>query len=282
LDQEKQTGKKATMQPPATPAGSVQHVNISGCQTELRRLGRGRPLVFLHPGDGPEESAAILPRLAQRYDVFAPSHPGFGGSDLPLSFRTVDDLAYFYLDFLDQHDLHDAILLGVSFGGWIAAEIAIKSTARLSAVILADTVGAKFRDPRTREIADLFSIPQYEQSSLLYENAALRKKSFADLPDETLIKLARNHESFALFSWSPTLFDPGLARRLHRINVPTLVLWGSQDRVTPPDYGQRFAAAIPNAEFRLIDGAGHYAHLEQPDRFVSAVDGFIDALPAGR
>ena len=270
------------MQRPGTPAGSIQNVTISGCQTELRRLGKGRPLVFLHPGDGPEDSAAILPKLAERYEVFAPSHPGFGGSDLPTWFRTVDDLAYFYLDFLDEYDLHDAILVGVSFGGWIAAEIAIKNTSRLSTVVLADTVGAKFGDRRTREIADLFSVPKYEQASLLYQSAALRQRSFANLPDDVLNRLARNHESFALFSWSPTLHDPKLAARLHRINVPTLVLWGSHDRVAPPDYGRRFAAAIPGSTFRLIEGSGHYPHLEQTDRFVAEVNRFIDAQPAAR
>lgn len=270
------------MQRPGTPAGSIQNVTISGCQTELRHMGKGRPLVFLHPGDGPEDSAAILPKLAERYEVFAPSHPGFGGSDLPSSFRTVDDLAYFYLDFLDEYDLHDVTLVGVSFGGWIAAEIAIKNTSRLSSVVLADPVGAKFGDRRTREIADLFSVPQYEQASLIYDSAARRHRSYADLPDEVLNKLARNHESFALFSWSPTLHDPKLAARLHRINVPTLVLWGSHDRVVAPDYGRRFAAAIPGSTLQVIEAAGHYPHLEQTDRFVSELNKFIDALPAAQ
>jgi pimeloyl-ACP methyl ester carboxylesterase len=257
-------------------------INLAGIGIELWRQGRGRPLVFLHPGDGLDDSRPMLVDLARRYDVIAPSHPGFGASDLPRTFRTVDDLAYFYLDFLEQQRLSGVILLGVSFGAWIAAELAIKSTGRLSGLILADAVGAKFEGPRVREITDLFSVPQYEQQQYLYESAARRRKNFAELPEETLIKLARNFESFALFGWSPTLHNPRLAGRLHRIDVPTLVLWGENDRVVAPAYGRALAQRIPGADFRLIDQAGHYAHVEQPAKFIAAVDRFADGLPAPR
>jgi pimeloyl-ACP methyl ester carboxylesterase len=238
--------------------------------------------VFLHPGDGLDDSLPMLADLAHRYEVVAPSHPGFGGSELPKSFRNVDDLAYYYLDFLEQQRLEDVILLGVSFGAWVAAELAIKSGNRLSGLVLADAVGAKFEGPNVREIADLFSVPQYEQHQYLYESAARRKKNFAELPDETLIKLARNFESLALFGWSPTLHNPRLAGRLRRIDIPTLVLWGANDRVVPPTYGRAFAERIPGAVFKLIDRAGHYAHVEQPGEFIAAVDHFVEGLPASR
>src|SRR5690349_20214065 len=118
------------METGCTPA--PQRIQVAGAGIELRRTGQGKSLVFLHPGDGLDDSSALLGRLARHYDVVAPSHPGIGGSDLPRAFRTVDDLAYFYLDFLEAQNLKDVILFGVSFGAWIAAEVAIKSTARLS------------------------------------------------------------------------------------------------------------------------------------------------------
>jgi pimeloyl-ACP methyl ester carboxylesterase len=254
-------------------------ITVAGIDVELWRHGNGRPLVFLHPGDGLDDSLPILELLARKYDVIAPSHPGFGTSELPKSFRTVDDLAYFYLDFLKQQKLDDVILLGVSFGAWIAAELAIKSSDRLAGMILADAVGAKFEGPKVREIADLFSVPQYEQQQYLYESPARQRKNFAALPDETLIKLARNFESFALFGWSPTLHNPRLAGRLRRIDIPTLVLWGGNDRVVSPAYGRAFAERIAGAEFRLIDNAGHYAHVEQPTAFIAAVERFAGDLP---
>jgi pimeloyl-ACP methyl ester carboxylesterase len=259
---------------------SIQQVDIVGVGVEVLRTGQGRPVLYLHSGDGMDDKASFIGELSKRYEFIAPSHPGFGASELPKSFRTVDDLAYFYLDFLEQQKLEDVVILGVSFGAWIAAEIAIKNTSRLSGLIIVDALGAKFGDPRTREIADLFSLPQYEQASIIYDEPSRRKSDFSQLPQETLVKMARNHESFALYGWSPTLHDPRLASRLYRINVPTKVLWGANDRVVSADYGRAFAKAIPNASFELIDRAGHYPNIEQPEKFVSAVQRFIDALPA--
>lgn len=259
---------------------NTEQVQISGVGIELLKTGRGRPILYLHPGDGLDERAPFLGTLARRYEIIAPSHPGFGGSDLPKTFRTVDDLSYFYLDFLEQQNLDDIVLLGVSFGAWIAAEIAIKNTSRLSGLILVDALGAKFGDARTREITDLFSIPQYEQAGILYEDPSRRKLDMSQWPQESLVRLARNFESFALFGWSPTLHNPRLVERLHRIDVPTKVIWGADDRVVSPSYGRSFAKAIPNASFELINEAGHYPQVEQPEKFAEAVQRFVDALPA--
>jgi pimeloyl-ACP methyl ester carboxylesterase len=254
-----------------------EKIDIAGVSVELWRQGSGRPIVYLHPGDGLDSALPLLSGLARHHQVYAPSHPGFGGTQLPAGFTTVDDLSYFYLDFLQAHAISDAVLVGVSFGAWLAAEIAVKCTHRLSGLVLADALGAKFGDRETREIADLFATPQYELGSLLYGDQ--RKLDFASLPDETLLRLARNHESLALFGWSPTLHNPKLARRLRRIDVPTLVLWGAKDRVVSLDYGRHFAEAIPNARFEIIDDAGHYPQAERTDRFVASVEEFIATLP---
>src|SRR5437667_1863631 len=106
-------------------------LTVNGIGIECVEKGRGRPLLFLHPGIGIDGSAPALDRLAERARVIAPSHPGFGASELPRAFTTVDELSYFYLDLLDQLDLKDTIVVGVSLGAWIAAEIAVKSSARL-------------------------------------------------------------------------------------------------------------------------------------------------------
>src|SRR5258707_270545 len=102
-----------------TDAASLKVNNI---RLELVDQGRGRPLLFLHPGIGIDRTAPVLDHLAQRARVIAPSHPGFGGSEQPRSFTTIDDLAYFYLDLLDQLDLKDVAVVGVSLGGWIRSE----------------------------------------------------------------------------------------------------------------------------------------------------------------
>jgi pimeloyl-ACP methyl ester carboxylesterase len=259
---------------------NVQQVQVSCIGVEILNAGQGRTVLYLHSADGMDGRAPFVSLLANRYRFIAPSHPGFGKSELPPSFRSVDDLAYFYLDLMKQQDLHDVVLLGVSFGAWIAAEIAIKDTSRLAGLVLVDALGAKFGDPKTREIADLFSVPQYQQADLIFADPARWKPDFSQLPDDALTRLARNNESFALYGWSPTLHDPKLVSRLHRIDVPTKVLWGAKDRVVSPSYGQAFANAIPNAEFELIEGCGHYPQVEQAEKFATAVERFIDSLPA--
>src|SRR5436309_1212815 len=127
--------------PAVTAQDQVSSISVNGVRVEAVERGRGRPLLFLHPGIGLDRDAPVLERLAERARVIAPSHPGFGGSELPRSFDTIDDLAYFYLDLLDQLDLTDTIVVGVSLGAWIAAEIAVKSTQRLSHLVLANAVG---------------------------------------------------------------------------------------------------------------------------------------------
>ena len=149
---------------------------------EAVERGRGRPLLFLHPGIGIERTAPVLDFLAQRARVIAPIHPGFGRSDLPKSFTTVDDLAYFYLDLMDALDLRDTAVVGVSFGGWIAAEIAIKTTQRISHLVLANAVGIKVGDRETRDIVDIFAVSDDEFAQLAYFDPSLARRDYKSMP----------------------------------------------------------------------------------------------------
>ena len=117
------------------------HLKVNNIQLEIIDRGLGRPLLFLHPGIGIDPKAPVLDRLATRARLIAPSHPGFGNSEQPRSSTTLDDLAYFYLDLLEHFDLKHVTIVGVSLGGWIAAEMAVKSTQRISRLVLANTVG---------------------------------------------------------------------------------------------------------------------------------------------
>jgi pimeloyl-ACP methyl ester carboxylesterase len=262
-----------------SPQGEDRLASIAGAEVELWEGGQGRPLLLLHPGDGFDPAADFVRELTASHRVIAPSHPGFGGSSLPRRLRTVDDLSYFYLDLIEELGLQDLVLVGLSFGGWIAAEIAVKNTSRIAGIFLSGSLGVKFSDPMTRDIADLFAVPQYAQARLLFSDAHRQTPDYSQLPDETLVRMARNHESFCLYGWAPTLHNPKLADRLHRIKVPTRLVWGDEDRVVSPDYGRKLAAAIPGAEFELIEGAGHYAHIERPERFAAAVKRFVASLP---
>jgi pimeloyl-ACP methyl ester carboxylesterase len=247
---------------------------IAGVRLELIRRGQGRPLLFLHPAIGLRPTDPVLDELAQNFSVLAPSHPGFGKSELPRHITTVDDLAYFYLDLLEVLDLRDVTLAGVSFGGWIAAEIAIKSTERLSRLVLADAVGIKVGDREHPDIVDIFTTRQSEIDRLAFHDPAVGTVDHAKISDEDAATLFRNREATALFAWSPYMYDPKLASRLHRIRIPTLFLWGASDRIALPEYGLAYSRLIPGAQFELINEAGHYPHLERPEAFARRIADF--------
>jgi pimeloyl-ACP methyl ester carboxylesterase len=249
-------------------------ITVNGIRAEVVEKGRGRPLLFLHPGIGLDRDAPVLDRLAEGARVIAPSHPGFGGSDQPKSFTTVDDLAYFYLDLLDELDLSDTVLVGVSFGAWIAAEIAVKSTARLSHLVLANAVGIKVGSRETRDIADIFAITEDKLNELAYFDPKLAARDYKAMAEADVRIVARNREATARYGWSPYLHDPKLKGRLHRIRIPTLFLWGAADRILSEDYGRAYCAAIPGARFETIERAGHYPHIEQPEEFARRVFAF--------
>jgi pimeloyl-ACP methyl ester carboxylesterase len=262
-----------------TAQDSVASRTINGIKIECIDKAGGRPLLFLHPGIGLDPNAPVLDRLAERARVIAPSHPGFGGSEQPPSFNSIDDLAYFYLDLLDELDLKDTAVVGVSIGAWIAAEMAVKSTARLSHLVLANAVGIKPGDRETRDIADIFAITEKEFNAIAYSDPKRAERDYSAMTDAELRLVARNREATARYAWSPYMHDPKLKRRLHRIRIPTLFLWGTGDRIVSESYGRAYCAAIPGARLETIERAGHFPHVEQPDEFARRVFAFIEVPP---
>jgi pimeloyl-ACP methyl ester carboxylesterase len=259
-----------------TQAGAIASISVSGVRVEMVEKGHGRPLLFLHPGIGIDHDEPVLARLAERARVIAPSHPGFGGSEQPRTFTTIDDLAYFYLDLLDELALTDAILVGVSFGAWIAAEIAIKSTAHLSHLVLANAVGIKVGDRETRDIVDIFALTESRLNELAYFDPKIAERDYKAVPEADVRVVARNREATARYGWSPYLHDPKLKGRLHRIKIPTLVLWGGADRILSEAYGRAYCASIPGARFETIARAGHFPHIEAPDEFSRRIFAFVE------
>jgi pimeloyl-ACP methyl ester carboxylesterase len=260
-------------------APETKTVDAAGVSVELSERGEGRPILFLHPGHPAgriDPAARVLELLAQRARVIAPTHPGFGMDAAPSHLTTVDDLAYLYLDLMEAMDLRDTVVIGVSFGGWIAAEMAVKNCERMSHLVLANSVGIKVGSRETRDIADIYAITDKQLAELVYADPARMARDPKTLPPSDLTLMARSRESTGRYGWTPYMHDPKLKGRLHRIHVPTLVLWGEADRVVAPDYGRAFAAAIPGARFATIDGAGHFPHLEQPDAFARRILDFVE------
>jgi pimeloyl-ACP methyl ester carboxylesterase len=251
--------------------GHLWQANVRGTRVEILDLGSGRPMLFLNAGIGIDPGTSALGELAEHLRVIAPSHPGFGGSERPTWMTTVDDLSYFYLDLLDQLDLNEVVLVGVSFGAWIAAEIAVKCTMRLSRLIMANAVGIKVGDREKRDIADIFAMTEDQFNAVAFANPSIGVRDYKSMSEADLIVTARNRETLARFTWSPYMHNPKLRNRLHRIGVPTLFLWGAQDRIVSAEYGRRYCAAVPGARFELIDDAGHLPHIEQPEAFARRI-----------
>jgi pimeloyl-ACP methyl ester carboxylesterase len=251
-------------------------LTVEGTRIDLIERGKGRPVLLLHAENGIEPATAAIDELAKCAHVIAPTHPGFGRSDVPQGMHTVDDLSYFYLDLLDQLDLHDVTLVGVAFGAWIAAEIAVKATARLTRLVMANAVGIKVGDRETRDIADIFALTEPEYLELTYCDPNAGRRDYKSLPPAEVVAAARGREATARFAWSPYFHNPRLKSRLHRIRIPTLFLWGARDRMVGEAYGRAYCAMIPGARFETIEGAGHFPHQEQPQIFASRILKFMD------
>jgi pimeloyl-ACP methyl ester carboxylesterase len=241
-------------------------IEIDGVSIELMRRGSGPTLLFLHSVEGIDPNAPIFDLLSERFNVVAPWHPGFGHSERPPEFRTVADLAMFYLELIEQLEIHEAMLVGVSFGGWLAAEIAVRTTAPFTHLALVDPLGVKVGDRESRDIADVFAMSEDEFATRAYHDSARRIRDYTAMSDPDLLALARSREAFTYFGWRPYMHDPSLRRWLRRIRIPTLVAWGAGDQIVTPEYGRAYAAEIPGARFEVIDAAGHYPDVEQPDR----------------
>jgi pimeloyl-ACP methyl ester carboxylesterase len=244
---------------------AAQLVDIQGLKLELIvKGGGGSPLLFLHGMDGVEGCSRIIDLLACDFKVYAPSHPGFGASELPRAFSTIDDLAYFYLDLLEHFDLRNVTVVGFSLGGWIAAEMLVKDVSRVSRVVLGAPLGLRTAERRKSHVTDLFTLDPREVDATLQVTPAARG-NLAELPESVLERIARNAEAVCLFGWSPYLYNPKLHLRLHRIKAPTVLLWGEDDRLAPLDYARSFVAKLKQVQLETLPACGHRIYVDSPE-----------------
>jgi pimeloyl-ACP methyl ester carboxylesterase len=253
----------------------METLDVRGVPVETHIAGSGPPLLYLHAEQYFEPVTPYLEALAKKWRVIAPRHPGYGAASTATDFRSVDDLAYLYLDLLDALSLDKVVLVGASLGGWIALEMCVRNHARLSRLVLVGSVGVKFSGREERDFADLFYMSDIEAFPMLFADPGRHAPNYAAMSAGQLEDLARERQMFAQYGWRPYLHNPALKRWLHRVDLPTLVLWGEADRFAKPAYGQALAAALPKAELKVIPRAGHYPEIEQSDAVVRAIDAFV-------
>ena len=263
----------------ATPA--MERLRLRDLDLEVLRRGTGTPVLALHGMQPIDPAARFVNLLASRAEVIAPSHPGFGESPRPKDFDTVYDLVHLYLDVLESLPHDKVTLLGFSFGGWLAAEVAVKYCHRIERLILVDPFGLKLSDRETPDILDVFTTHPDEVVRRSWHDPARFTPDFNAWEDAALVRYARGRDALCLYGFQPYMYNPQLKRWLARIAVPTLVLWGASDRVVMPEYGRAYADLIPGARFELIADAGHHPEIEQPEAFVERISAFL-ASPAAR
>ncbi len=248
-------------------------VRVADCAVSLKRAGKGEPLLFLHGARGAARWLPFMAALAERFDVLVPEHPGYGRSETPPWLDAIGDVAYFYLDFIKALGLERVNLVGTSMGGWIAAELAVRSTRDLATLTLVAPAGIHVRGvPK----GDIFLWSRERMTRNLFADPGLAELALQEpIGEEEQDLLLKNALATARLGWQPRLHNPHLAKWLHRIDVPTLILWGDADRVIPPAYGPAFQALIPGARLEIIPQCGHLPHLEQKERLLAAVVGFI-------
>jgi pimeloyl-ACP methyl ester carboxylesterase len=260
----------------ATERGSAERITVRGVELEVVRRGAGRPILLIHGLQTVDPRARFLDLLGRHAEIVAPSHPGFGHSPRPDGFETVYDLVHLYLDLLEALPYEKVTLLGFSFGGWLAAEVAVTCCHRLGELILVDPLGIKISGRETPDILDVFNTSPAEVQRRSWHDPARWAPDHSAMSDEEIVVRARNWEALCLYGWHPYMYNPQLRRWLARIEVPALVLWGASDAVVTAAYGRAYSQSIPGSRFELIDGAGHHPEIEQPEAFVDAVVRFLD------
>ena len=196
-----------------------------------------------------------------------PLIPASAGPARPDALTSIRDLAALYVALIGQLEIEDVTVIGNSIGGWIAAEVALLASPRVSRAILVDAVGIEVPG---HPVADFFSLTLDQVFTLSFHNPGPFRIDPATLPPAAQAIAAGNRAALATYAGA-AMSDPTLAGRLGRLELPTLVLWGDSDQIADPDYGRAYAAAIPHARFQLLNDTGHLPQLETPDQLKNAI-----------
>jgi pimeloyl-ACP methyl ester carboxylesterase len=256
-----------------TAESTTKTVNVTGIGpigVTVEERGDGQPYLLLHGGAGPQSVAKFEQLLAEKGGnrVFAPTHPGFSATPRPDDLNSVAKLAALYLTLLDDLGLEDVTVIGNSVGGWIAAELALLASPRISRIVLLDAVGIEVEG---HPVADVSGLSVAEIQALSFHDPTPFRVDPAAIPDAQKAIMAANSAALAIYAGSPAMADPTLLGRLSGIAIPTSVLWGESDQIVEPAYGRAYAAAIDGALFEVLSATGHMPQMETPDRVLRAI-----------
>ena len=253
-------------------------LDVRGIRVHLLSAGSGEPLLYLHGGGDLGAWTPALSALAGRCAVFRPDHPGFSASGDAAGIDSIHELAFFYLDLLDELGLDRVMVMGHSLGGWLAADLATIEPDRVRRLFLVSAAGLRPGE----HVPDIFLLSAMELADLTHHTregrSAAREwaRQLAGDPDR-FARYLRNRAAMAHLGWNPYLHDPKLPSRLHRITAPALILWGARDGLFPVSCAHQWAGLLPAASLKIIPEAGHLPLEEQAGAAVRAVLDFCAA-----
>jgi pimeloyl-ACP methyl ester carboxylesterase len=242
-------------------AAQSSEFTVRDVSIRVHRAGHGPPVLFLHGAGGVPQWLPFFDALAERFELWVPEHPGFGGSDDPPWIHSMSDLALFYLDFLEDTGLDRVHLIGNSLGGWLAAEILIRDRARFRSLVQLAPAGIRVKGV---PCGDNFIWGPEEAVRNLYHDQTYADRILALTPSEAQFDaMLRNRFTVAKLGWQPRWFNPDLEKWLHRLKLPALVVWGDDDKIMPPANAALWQQRLPQAEVMIIPNCGHLPHVEQ-------------------
>jgi pimeloyl-ACP methyl ester carboxylesterase len=257
---------------------------LAGTRIKLMRGTRAQSeakptLLFLHGAGGASAWLPFMDALAQQFNLLVPEHPGYGDSDTPAWLQRVEDLAYYYLDVLEELDLHRVHLVGHSLGGWTAAALAVKNSSRLGSLTLISAAGVHVRG--VERIDNFMGNPEQSLRGLVHDQSLADQLLAMEVSAEERERQLKNRFTTARLVWHPRSYDPHLPKWLHRIRIPTQVIWGDQDRLFPPRIGEEYERLIPGAKLTFLSDCGHLPPIEQADKTAALVADFANNVTAG-
>ena len=255
-----------------TGSRAATYVEVAGAKTEVFKGGNGPALLCLHGARGNPGWMPFHEALASEYTVYAPSHPGYNGSERPDWLRSIADISHFYLAFLRDQNLGGQVhIMGFSMGGWIAAEIAAMSPQVIKSLVLVDAVGIK---PQEGEIAEVLMVSPSSTQHLSYYDIS-KAPNLDEIPPEEQAVLWSNREMTSRLCWKPYMHNPNLPEYLKMIQVPSLIVWGRQDGIVPLSCGERYGQVLAGSRLHVIEECGHSPQNEQPEEFLEVVSSFF-------
>jgi pimeloyl-ACP methyl ester carboxylesterase len=246
---------------------------VAGTRLQVRRAGKGAPLVVLHHDFGMPAKSAFLDGLAAKYDVIVPNHPGWGSSQRPEWMRSVRDIAAMYRMLLLGLGVEKASLAGLGFGGWIAAEMLTYASNDIGSVVLVGSMGVK---PSEGYILDqaIVSYIDYARAAF-HDDKAFATVYGAEPSTDQLEAWDIAREMCFRIAWKPYMYSQTLPHLLKSVKTPALLVWGSEDKIVPMSAAQGFKAALPNAKLEIVKSCGHAVALEKPAELLKIVNSFI-------